>query len=101
MGMRVWLFCLFAGTFVLAFQSPLHAQKETGAITGKISADEEPLSGVIVTAASPSLIGGSRTTTTDRKGIYRFPSLPPGIYSLQAELSGFQQIGRASCRERV
>jgi hypothetical protein len=31
----------------------------------------------------------ARTTVTDAEGRYRFPALPPGSYTLKAELSGF------------
>src|SRR5260370_35733949 len=48
-------------------------------------------------------------TQTDAAGSYLFPSLPIGVYRIEASCPGFQtaavgnlrQIGRASCRERV
>jgi hypothetical protein len=46
-----------------------------------------PGAGVIVT--SPALIGGPRSATTNEKGQARFSSLPPGVYSLRIELTGF------------
>jgi len=63
--------------------------RNTGAITGAI-ADEEgiPLPGVTVSITSPNLIK-ARTVISDAKGTYRFPALPPGLYSLKAELQGF------------
>ena len=32
------------------------------------------------TIASPALIGGARSTTSDRQGCFRFPEIAPGIY---------------------
>jgi len=62
---------------------------DTGAITGKVTDDQNnPLPGVTVTLTSPSLMG-PRALVTDAAGKYRFPALPPGNYSLKAELKGF------------
>jgi hypothetical protein len=47
------------------------------------------LPGVIVTLSSPGLIGGSRTATTDARGAYSFTQVVPGVYSVKAELQGF------------
>ncbi len=44
---------------------------------------------VEVTVRSPSLQGG-KTTLTDDLGRYRFPTLPPGDYELEASKGGFQ-----------
>ena len=48
--------------------------------------------GVTVVATSEALIGGRQATVTSAQGVYRFPSLPPGLYALEASLSGFQSI---------
>lgn len=52
-----------------------------------------PVPGVTVTVSSPQLIQGEVRVTTDT-GTYRVPNLPPGIYSVRAELSGFQTVTR-------
>jgi Carboxypeptidase regulatory-like domain len=56
------------------------------------------LSNVTVTASSSSLIGGSRRTVSDSDGGYRFPALAPGLYRLEAELTGFNTAKRANIR---
>jgi len=38
----------------------------------------------------------SRTTLTDSTGEYRFLSLPAGIYTVEAELGGFQKFVAAN-----
>jgi hypothetical protein len=61
--------------------------RETGAITGKVT-DEQgaPLPGVNLTLSGEKLMG-ARTTVSDANGDFRYPALPPGTYSLQAELA--------------
>jgi hypothetical protein len=49
--------------------------------------------GVTVTATSPAL-QGSRSTVTDREGLYAIRALPPGDYELKFELSGFATLTR-------
>ncbi|PWT88264.1 MAG: hypothetical protein C5B54_10885 [Acidobacteria bacterium] len=81
--------------FFLLTSSFAFAQRETGAIEGTITdSDAHSIPGVIVTASSSSLIGGSRTAFTNASGFYRFPVLAPGTYEVKAELNGFQTIAR-------
>jgi len=72
--------------------------RETGAITGTVT-DEAgaPLPGVTVTISGPNLMG-TRTYVTDARGIYRFPALPPGNYTIKAELQGFTSVVNESVR---
>ncbi|MDL1948606.1 TonB-dependent receptor [Acidobacteria bacterium ACD] len=85
---------------VLATAGPALAQ---GSVTGRIQGavkDEQggALPGVTVTAASPALVRGTMTTVTDAGGVYRFPALPPGSYSVSAALSGFKTVQRTNVR---
>ena len=41
---------------------------------------------------------GSKTTVTDSDGRFRFPSLTPGSYRLEATLSGFQTAARSDIK---
>jgi len=50
------------------------------------------LPGVTVTVSSAVLVQGKATTVTDSKGQFRFPALPPGFYTLEAQLSGFKTL---------
>ena len=49
------------------------------------------LPGVNVTATDQAA-GRQVTGVTDEKGEYRLQNMPPGKYSIQAELSGFQTV---------
>jgi hypothetical protein len=66
----------------------------TGAINGRVA---DPtggiLPGVSVTLASPSMMGTRSTVTTD-EGLFRFPAVVPGDYTVTFELAGFSTIRR-------
>ena len=81
--------------FVLAVAAaPLDAQRTTGEIIGKVSDDSGGvLPGVTVTLRSAA-IAGEQTAVTSDTGVYRFPVLPPGSYSLDYALSGFGILKR-------
>jgi hypothetical protein len=62
----------------------------TGRIEGRVAdSTGGVLPGVTVTVSSPAL-QGVRTAVTDSSGDYRFPTLPPGRYTVKAELAGFK-----------
>ena len=83
---RKGLTCLAA----LLFAATLHAQSTTGTISGRVT-DPQGLSvpGATVTVTSPAL-QGSRTAVTAENGDYIIPLLPPGLYKVAVELSGFE-----------
>ena len=65
------------------------AQEQTTFLIGVVSdASGSVLPGVTVEAMSAK--GQRFTAVTDAQGRYRFPSLPPGTYTLSATLSGMQ-----------
>jgi hypothetical protein len=71
-----------------------HAQEQTGSIKGTITDSEgSAIPGVTVTASSDALMGTKAYITTE-VGAFRFPALPPGIYTLKAESQGFKTVTR-------
>jgi Carboxypeptidase regulatory-like domain/TonB dependent receptor-like, beta-barrel len=76
--------------------TPVRAQAvQTSTLTGTIKdGTGAVLPGVTVNASSPSQVGGVQTSVTDSQGVYRFPALRPGIYELEASLSGFKSVKR-------
>ena len=85
---------------VLGLAAPLAAQ---GSITGSVQGtvkdqDGGVLPGAAVTISSDVLITGKYVAATDERGIYRFPSLPPGQYAIEAELPGFQKVRQEGLR---
>lgn len=70
--------------------SPALAQSVTkGAVKGRVlDEDALPIPGVMITINSENLMG-ERQAQTDTEGRFLFPELPPGVYELTAERSGF------------
>jgi len=96
--MRLKTFISVFALFLLLAPLALPQSKETGAVVGTIMDDQgEPLPGVTITLTSPNLIR-TRSTTTDNRGSYRFPALPPGLYAVKAELQGFGTVIQENIR---
>jgi outer membrane receptor protein involved in Fe transport len=97
--MRTKLLTLLAAA-VMAFPSAAIAQLgQTATLSGTV-ADQSGavLPGVTVTVTGDAVLGGTRTAVTDENGAYRFPSLPPGTYTVSAELSGFKPFSQQQVR---
>ncbi len=74
----------------------------TGSIQGTVKDQEGGvLPGVTVTVRSEALVAGTMVAVTDERGGYRFPSLPPGVYALEAALAGFQTVTQEGVRVRM
>ncbi|MDL2717739.1 MAG: TonB-dependent receptor [Acidobacteriota bacterium] len=71
---------------------PLAAQ---GAVSGTLrgtvlDSTGAPVPGATVTVKSEALVRGTAGAVTDASGSFNFPSLPPGVYSVEAALPGFR-----------
>lgn len=99
---------LVTATFIL-LPGIAAAQGLTGELVGTVRDQQGAvLRGATVRLASPSLIGGSATTITNDRGQLRFPTLPPGSYVLDIELTGLSsyheediRIGASATLERT
>jgi len=70
------------------------AQGGDGSLRGAVQDDQGgALPGVTVTATSPALLSPS-LAISDAVGNYRLVNLPPGTYTLTAELAGFSVFRR-------
>src|SRR5688572_8198158 len=88
------ILCLiFIATVALA-QTTSTTGEINGAVTDNTGA---VLPGVTVTATNTQT-GLSRTVYTDASGQYAIPLLPPGTYTVNAELAGLGQAQRDSVR---
>jgi hypothetical protein len=84
-GPALIVLCLLA----LLWAIPAIAQEQTGSIQGTVrDSSGGVLPGVTVEARSPTVVGVS-TAVSDAQGVYRFPALPPGTYTITATLQGF------------
>jgi hypothetical protein len=95
-----WLVILILGFFAAM---ALHAQvtRLSGTIKGTVSDNSGiGLPGVGVTASSPALMG-KVSSVTDLDGNYRLLNLPPGIYTITAELEGYKTVKRDDIKVEV
>src|SRR6185295_19143782 len=78
---------LALAVLLAALAAPAAAQLQTGNLFGIVEdIAGAPLPGATVTLSGS---GAPAVQTTDDKGQFRFPGLPPGIYRVVAELDGF------------
>ena len=88
-GMCRYLQQLFVAVCVLA-ASDTSAQGLSGALIGTVRDPQGGVvAGVAVHVSSSALIGGTAATSTNEKGQWRFPVLPPGTYTIQITNLGF------------
>jgi hypothetical protein len=90
-GTWIIIVCLgFLATLALNAQ----VTRQNGVIKGIVSDKQNiVLPGVKVSAQSPALMG-EIWSVTDDNGYYRLVNLPPGTYTITAELEGYKSIKR-------
>ncbi|HEX7767725.1 MAG TPA: carboxypeptidase regulatory-like domain-containing protein, partial [Nitrospira sp.] len=75
--------------------TPVRAQRTTGEIVGVVSDDSNlVLPGVSITLHGSGVPSAGLVSVTGGNGAYRFPTLPPGTYDLEAVLQGFSSLKR-------
>lgn len=74
----------------------LCAESGLSQTTGTIQGTVTDASGAVLPGASvegrSATLQGVRSATTDGRGGYRFPAVPPGTYTVKASLSGFTTV---------
>jgi hypothetical protein len=95
-----WLPAILLVSFLVCFalQTSTGAGQTVGVITGAIhgtvtDSTGAVLPGVAIVISSAALMG-TRATTTDAEGLYRFPALAPGEYTVIFMLDGFEAVRR-------
>lgn len=79
----------------------IYGQSSNGSISGVVTdANGGVLPGVSITATNVAT-GASRSTVSNEKGQYAVGLLPPGMYNIAAELSGFQPLKLADVTVNV
>ena len=89
--------CLRAVTVLLLLvvtTIPLRAQTPSGEISGVVTDQTEAIvAGVRITLTNTAT-NAVREVQTNDSGLYAFPALPPGVYTLKAEKQGFRAVER-------
>jgi outer membrane receptor protein involved in Fe transport len=86
---------------VIVCVRPAVAQITTGNIVGTVRDNSSAvLPGVAITLRGERIMG-SRTTTSDERGIYGFQAVPPGDCELTFELQGFGTVKRTEVRVQL
>jgi outer membrane receptor protein involved in Fe transport len=92
MNSRSFKWISIALAVVLLVPAFVFAQSSGSSLGGRVvDSSGSAVPGVTVTATNTQT-GLTRSTVTSGDGSYRFPSLPIGIYSVTAELSGFAKV---------
>lgn len=86
---RVTLSVMCALAVLLSASSAL-AQQFTGGVRGAVRDANGVIPGVAVTLTNEAT-NISREVVTNEVGQYNFPAVPPGTYSLKAQISGYKQ----------
>src|SRR5262249_14334066 len=89
---------LLSSIVLLVSAVPALAQRTTGSLVGTVTDDSgSVLPGAIVSVKGPTVVG-PQTATTNERGFYRFPALPPGLYTVSFALQGFRTVNRSDVR---
>jgi len=91
LGHRAIFLGMFLALIVCALPTDLRAQA-TGTLSGYVT---DPTGAAIVQATVTATLvkqNLTRTAESSAEGFYNFAALPPGVYTLTAEKSGFQRL---------
>ena len=86
---------------VLLFTGAAFGQTGAGSLIGRVTdVSGAVLPGITITGSSEQMIG-ERQVFSDESGNYRLIGLPPGVYTVQAELPGFATYRREGISVRA
>src|SRR5438874_11673615 len=84
----------------LTFSAGMWAQT-LGSIVGEVKDPSGAMMPAVKVTATNVETNVARDTMTNSSGLYTFPSLVPGIYSIKVEAAGFQVIQRNNVEIQV
>src|SRR5687768_8738653 len=86
---------------LLRLSSPAYSQVTTADLVGAVrDTSGSIIPGVTVTVINEAT-GVTRVATTGESGTYSFTALPPGLYRLTVELTGFRKVERTGVELQV
>jgi hypothetical protein len=81
-----------AAILLAAFCSTAHAQVDLGSITGRVHDSSQAVVASATVTATNVATHGTRTTTSNRDGLYALLSMAPGAYDVQTTVPGFGTV---------
>jgi hypothetical protein len=97
------MFRTLVGVAILAagIVDPVRAQAPSGEISGiVVDSSGSPVPGARITLVNQAT-NAIRDVNTNQAGVYVIPAIPPGTYTLKAELSGFRSVERRDIELQV
>ena len=83
-------------TALLGFSEPARSQAVNATLLGAVTDSSGAAVGNVKMTITEMNTGISRTSQTNESGNYVIPDLPPGTYSVTAELPGFKRASRVA-----
>src|SRR5215510_1435925 len=96
MRRRVAVTIIALGALVFGVTWKAMAQTATGQITGAVKDANGAILARAKVRVNSALTGLTRETTTNEEGVYVFPLLPVGVYSVTVEHQGFRSARKAN-----
>ncbi len=81
---------IVVGLCSLGLPGTVTAQSGTAALSGRVTDSQDSIVPGATVTLTNSATAASRTTVSNGSGLYQFPALPPGMYDLAVELTGFK-----------
>src|SRR6202163_1660271 len=81
-------------TILLGFSEPVRGQAVNGTLLGAVTDSSGAAVANVKITITETNTGISRTSQTNESGNYVLPDLPPGTYTVTAELPGFKRASR-------
>src|SRR5206468_2082997 len=85
---------ILSAIVIMALSLPVHAQEVSAGLTGRVTDPSGgAVAGAVVTARDQER-GTSWAAATNEDGIYAYPRIPGGTYSLKVEAPGFKSYSQ-------
>jgi Carboxypeptidase regulatory-like domain/TonB-dependent Receptor Plug Domain len=89
---RVRALAVVVALMCLASAATTFAQQQTGTLTGTVVDDSGAIVPGVSVIATELATGVERTAFVNEQGVFRIAAMPPGRYSVRAELTGFRTV---------
>jgi hypothetical protein len=81
--------------------APLSAQVATGSLAGTVTDSTGAVVPAVKIVATSVSSGAKIETVSSEAGLYVFPALPPAVYNIEVEKTGFKRLSRTGIEIRI